>query len=114
MKGQKARSGGSIRPGFEGGRMPLIRQLPKIRGFRSIHPKALTLSLHNLEKIFADGSVIDANQLQTRGIIAKANTTLKIVGNKAISKKFEFKGLKLSAGARLAVEKAGGKITDVQ
>ena len=114
MKGQKARSGGNIKPGFEGGRMPLIRQLPKIRGFRSIHPKAQVVVLEHMAKMFDDGSVIDSKALYEKNMIENVKMPIKIVGSKPIEKKLEFRGLRLSRSAKLAVEKAGGKINDVQ
>ncbi len=94
--------------------MPLIRQLPKIRGFKSIHPRAQVVVLEHLAKLFDDGSVIDAKVLYQKGLIENLKIPIKIVGNKTIEKKLEFRGLRLSASAKLAAEKAGGKIHNVQ
>lgn len=112
IKGQKARTGGSIPPGFEGGRMPLIRQLPKRRGFKSFWPKAQALDLGSLVQGFATGEIITPQSLRSRGLIADAKRPVKILGKSKITKKLEFQGIKFSASAREAVAAAGGKIRD--
>lgn len=114
IKGQKARTGGHIRPGFEGGRMPLIRQLPKKRGFRSIHPKNQGVALARLDRIFSEGEVITPQSLLSKRLILNAGLPVKVLGKGPVSKKFSFKQIKLSAQARAAVEKAGGQIENVQ
>ena len=86
-KGQKARSGGGVRIGFEGGQMPLARRIPK-RGFNNIFAKPLeTVNLSALDK-FEDGAVIDAEALLGAGIISKCKYGVKILGNGEITKKF--------------------------
>ena len=110
IKGQKARSGGSIRPGFEGGRMPFIRQVPKRRGFKSIYPKSQTVDLQKLANAFPSGAVIAPKALFEAGLISTISAPVKVLGKKEINKKFEFKRIKLSAAAKAAVEKAGGRI----
>ena len=109
MKGQKARSGGSIRPGFEGGRMPLIRQMPKMRGFKSIYPKSQIVDLSEVERLIAKSSV-DAKTLKEAGLVDNEKMPIKILGRAALTKKLEFKGIKFSRGAQKAVEAAGGKV----
>jgi large subunit ribosomal protein L15 len=113
IKGQKSRSGGYIRPGFEGGRMPLIRQLPKVRGFKSIYPKALAIQLRVIESKFPTGSLVSPKTLRAEGLIDFLTAPVKIVGKDGISKKYQIKGVKLSAAAKAAVEKAGGTVLDV-
>lgn len=113
IKGQKARTGGNIPPGFEGGRMPFIRQAPKQRGFRSPHPKTQVVDIAVLAKLFADNAKIDPQALEVKGLIRNAKLPVKIVGKQAIARKLEFQNLKFSQGARAAVETAGGKIDGI-
>lgn len=114
LKGQKARSGGNIRPGFEGGRMTAVRQSPKKKGFRSQHPKNQVLPLAEIAAKFPDGAVIDPAMLHEKHMIRDASLPVKILGGGKIAKKLEFKEIKMSASARDAVLAAGGKITNVQ
>lgn len=109
IKGQKARSGGSIRPGFEGGRMPMIRQLPKKRGFRSVHPKAQVVNLVDISGKFSQNEVVSPKNLLKKGLIRDANFEVKILGS-YLGRKLDFKAVKFSAKARGAVERAGGQI----
>ena len=108
-KGQKARAGASIRPGFEGGQMPLYRRLPKF-GFRSRIGPTLTLSLSKLENLGAEQ--IDLQLLRDKRILRrKYNDRVKIVaGNIAIKQALRIKGIALSAGAKAALEAAGGEV----
>lgn len=111
IKGQKARTGGKIPPGFEGGRMPLIRQIPKLRGFKSFYPKPQALDLKLIAKVFSAGEVVSLKSLAAKGLVRIARGRLvKIVSSAELNKKLVFAGLKLSAKAREAVEKAGGEI----
>lgn len=108
-KGQKARSGGSIRPGFEGGQMPLQRRMPK-RGFNNIFAKEFaTVNVSELEKRFEDGAVVDAQALIESGAIKSAKDGIKILGNGELSKKLTVKAAKFTAAAQEKIEKAGGK-----
>ena len=93
-KGQNARSGGGVRPGFEGGQIPLYRKLPK-RGF------------HNK---FEDGAVVDLATLIENKIVRKANDGLKVLGNGEITKKITVKAAVFSATAKEKIEAAGGQI----
>ena len=107
-KGQKARSGGSIRAGFEGGQMPLARRLPK-RGFHNIFAKPLeAVNVSVLEK-FEDGAVVNAQALLEKGILSKCQYGVKILGNGSISKKLTVQASAFSASAKEKIEKAGGK-----
>lgn len=114
IKGQKARTGGAIRPGFEGGRMPLVRQIPKTRGFKSFHAKSAPLFLPNLLKAFEDGSLVTPKSLKEKGFVESVGESVKIVGKIKVTKKINFQGLKLSAGAKASVEAAGGKVSDAK
>lgn len=107
-KGQNARSGGGVRPGFEGGQIPLYRKLPK-RGF---HNKFSTVySIINVEKLnrFDDGAVIDLAALKESGVISKCNDGLKVLGRGEITKKLTVKASIFSATAKAKIEAAGGK-----
>lgn len=107
-KGQKARSGGSIRPGFEGGQTMLARRIPK-RGFNNIFAtKYAIVNVADLDK-FEDGAVVDTNALMEKGIIKKELDGVKVLGNGEISKNLTVKAAKFSAAAKEKIEKAGGK-----
>jgi large subunit ribosomal protein L15 len=107
-KGQKARSGGGVRVGFEGGQMPLVRRVPK-RGFNNIFAKPLeTVNVSALE-IFDDGAEIGAQELLTTGIISKCEYGVKILGNGNITKKLTIKASAFSESAKGKIEAAGGK-----
>ena len=108
-KGQKARSGGSIRPGFEGGQMPLQRRMPK-RGFNNIFAKEFAaVNVSELEKRFEDGAEVDAQALIDAGAIKDAKDGVKILGNGELTKKLTVKAAKFTAAAQEKIEKAGGK-----
>ncbi len=107
-KGQKARAGHGMRPGFEGGQMPLQRRVPK-RGFNNIFAKEwLAINVAALE-VFEDGSVVDAAALADKGIIKKANLPVKVLGNGKLTKKLEVKLNAFSASAAEKINAAGGK-----
>lgn len=108
-KGYKARSGSGIRPGFEGGQMPLQRRLPK-RGFTNIFKKEYAvLNVKDLEKL-DDGTTVDRKLLVDAGLIKKKYTLVKILGDGEISKSLTLAVDKVSEGARKKIEAAGGKI----
>ena len=107
-KGQKARSGGGVRIGFEGGQMPLARRVPK-RGFNNIFAKPLTAVNVAALDAFPDGAVISAEELLDAGIISKCEYGLKILGNGALTKKITVKAAKFSESAAQKIEAAGGK-----
>ena len=107
-KGQKARSGGGVRIGFEGGQMPLARRIPK-RGFNNIFAKPLeAVNISALDR-FEDGEVVDAAALLTRGVISKCKYGVKILGEGEITKKLTVKAAAFSATAKEKIEAAGGK-----
>lgn len=107
-KGQKARSGGGVRIGFEGGQMPLHRRLPK-RGFTNIFAKPLeAINVSTLEK-FDDGSVVDAAVLLKTGVLSKCTYGVKILGTGALTKKITVRASAFSASAKEKIEAAGGK-----
>ena len=114
-KGQKARSGGGVRPGFEGGQMPLYRRLPK-RGFNNkrFAPQYITINVSDLEKI--EGvTEVTAQVLDEQGIISvpKNNDGIKILGRGELTKKLDVKAAKFTASAKEKIEKAGGSATEV-
>ena len=107
-KGQKARSGGGVRIGFEGGQMPLARRMPK-RGFNNIFAKPLEIvNLADLDR-FEDGAVVDANTLLAEGVLSKVVYGVKVLGNGEITKKLTVKANAFSEGAKAKIEAAGGK-----
>ena len=108
-KGQKARSGGGTRIGFEGGQMPLARRIPK-RGFNNIFAKPLEIiNLSALNK-FEDGAVIDGAALKAARITKSEFEPVKVLGNGELTKKFTVKVDKVSASAQAKIEAAGGKV----
>ena len=107
-KGQKSRSGGNIRPGFEGGQMPLQMRLPKF-GFSSrVNNNFKEVNIKNINGM----DVINLKTLKENKIISKAVKKVKIFGNSAIESKVTVEGLAVSKGAKESIEKAGGKIID--
>ena len=107
-KGQKARSGGKVRVGFEGGQMPLARRIPK-RGFNNIFAKPLTaVNVIALNK-FEDGAEVDAAALIEAGIISECPNGLKVLGNGDLTKKLTVKAAAFSESAKEKIEQAGGK-----
>ncbi len=106
-KGQKARSGGGVRPGFEGGQMPLTRRLPK-RGFTNIFAKVYTTVNVTDLQVFEDGTVVDAQLLKEKRIIRKLNDGLKILGNGDLTRKLTVKADKFTKSAQEKIVAAGG------
>ena len=107
-KGQKSRSGSSVRPFFEGGQIPLFRRLPK-RGFNNIFAKPLTAVNVAVLNKFEDGAVVDAAALIEKGILHDCKYGLKVLGNGSVSKKVTVKAAAFSESAKEKIEKAGGK-----
>ena len=107
-KGQNARTGGGVRPGFEGGQIPLYRRLPK-RGFHNVFAKHYTIVNVDALNVFEDGSVVSADTLIENGIINDIQDGIKILGNGEISKKLTVKASIFSASAKEKIEAAGGK-----
>ena len=107
-KGQKARSGGKTRIGFEGGQMPLARRIPK-RGFNNIFAKPLTAINVAALNAFEDGATVDAAALIEKGIIADCPNGLKVIANGNLTKKLTVKAAAFSESAKTKIEEAGGK-----
>ncbi len=107
-KGQTARTGHSKMPAsFEGGRQPLVRQMPKLRGFKSLTAKPVVLSLSRLN-VFADGETVTVATLKAKGLLNPGDVKVKILKGE-LKKKLNVK-VSVSASAKAAIEKAGGKI----
>ena len=111
-KGQNARSGHSVRPGFEGGQMPLSRRLPKI-GFKN--PMRRIIATVNIDQLkrFPEGSVIDRESLLTVGLVKRKADGIKVLGNGQIDYPLSLKVDLVSRGARQKIEAAGGTIIEV-
>ena len=107
-KGQKARSGGKVRVGFEGGQMPLARRVPK-RGFNNIHAKPLTAVNLVVLNAFEDGDVVDAAALIEKGILSSCKYGLKVIANGSLTKKLTVRAAAFSESAKAKIEEAGGK-----
>lgn len=108
-KGQNARSGGGVRPGFEGGQLPLFRRLPK-RGFSNAKFKTVyaVINLSDLNK-FEDGAIVTPEILKEMGVLKKQLDGVKVLGNGKLEKKLTVKAQKFSETAKEAIEKMGGK-----
>ena len=108
-KGQNARSGGGVRPGFEGGQLPLYRKLPK-RGFNNFRFGKVyaIVNVENLNK-FDDGATVDAQALLDAGIVHVVNDGIKVLGEGEITKKLTVKAAVFSASAKEKIEAVGGK-----
>lgn len=109
VKGQKARAGARIRPGFEGGQTPLYARLPKRRGFQSPHGKASVVNLDDLERHFPSGATVTRSGLVTAKLIRPDARQVKVLGDGTMSKALTIK-LPVSASARKKIEAAGGRI----
>ena len=107
-KGQKARSGGGVRVGFEGGQMPLARRIPK-RGFNNIFAKPLDAINVSMLDRFEDGATVDVDALISAGVISSCKYGVKVIGNGEISKKLTVKANAFSESAKAKIEAAGGK-----
>jgi len=109
-KGQKARSGGTVRPGFEGGQLPLQMRVPKF-GFRSrVGMSTAEVRLGELAKV--DGDTVDLEALKKANVLKRSVKRARVVRSGAIDRAVTVKGVKVSKGAREAIEAAGGKVED--
>ena len=107
-KGQKARSGGGVRGGFEGGQMPLARRVPK-RGFNNIFAKPLdAINIRDLNK-FDDGAVVGVQELLDAGVLSSCRYGVKILGNGELTKKLTVRASAFSESAKRGIEAVGGK-----
>ncbi len=113
-KGQWARSGGGVRPGFEGGQMPLIRRVPK-RGFNNNFKKSYSIVNLSVLENFEAGAVVDMQTLADNGLIkvVKDGVGLKVLGNGTLTKALTVKAAAFSASAKEAIEKVGGKAEQI-
>ena len=108
MNGQKSRSGGGVRPGFEGGQMPLYRRIPK-RGFNNIFATEYAIvNVSDLNK-FAEDTVVDEELLKAAGLIKKSYAGVKVLGDGELTTKLTVKAAKFTKSAVEKIEKAGGK-----
>ena len=112
-KGQRARSGGSIRPGFEGGQMPLHRRLPK-KGFSNVRfaKKGAVVNVGDLEARFEAGQVVNEAALVEARLVKGSFDFVKVLGNGELTKSLTLEGLAVSASAKEKIEKAGGSIAE--
>ncbi|MCB1275133.1 50S ribosomal protein L15 [Prosthecobacter sp.] len=110
-KGQMARAGRGIRPGFEGGQMPMHRRLPK-KGFNNAQFKDTfeVVNVGDLNETFQDGAVINDAALREAGLVSRSCDFIKILGTGDLARKFTIQGAQVSATAREKIEKAGGSI----
>lgn len=107
-KGQNSRSGGGVRPGFEGGQMPLYRRIPK-RGFKCINTKEIVaINLTHLN-VFEEGTVVDINALKSKGLVSNPRDGVKILGVGELTKKLTVQVNQYSQSAKEKIEAAGGK-----
>ncbi|MCV9884129.1 MULTISPECIES: 50S ribosomal protein L15 [Metabacillus] len=106
-KGQNARSGGGVRPGFEGGQTPLFQRLPK-RGFTNINRKDFAIVNLDVLNRFEDGTEVTPEFLLETGVLSNVKSGVKILGNGQLEKKLTVKANKFSASAKEAIESAGG------
>ena len=111
-KGQKARAGGGVRPGFEGGQMPLFRRIAR-RGFSNYHFKRVyqVVNVSDLNR-FSDGETVNPDTLRARGLARRASLPVKILGTGELARKLVVEGAKVSKAAREKIEKMGGRIAD--
>lgn len=109
-KGQNARSGGGVRPGYEGGQTPLFKRLPK-RGFTNIYRKEYAVvNLGDINSKFEAGAIIDVEALKVAGLVKKEYEGVKILGDGELTKAFTIKAAKFSKAAEEKINAAGGTI----
>ncbi|MGB2814009.1 MAG: 50S ribosomal protein L15 [Dehalococcoidales bacterium] len=113
LKGQKSRSGNKMRPGFEGGQLPLIKRLPRKRGFVNIFRKEY--SIVNVAKLntFAEGSEVTPEKLHAAGLVKTLKHPVKILANGEVGHAVTVKANKFSTAAKAKIEAAGGKVEEV-
>jgi len=108
-KGQKARTGGRNKLRLMGMKM-IIRRIPKLRGFKSQHAKAEVITLRDLTAAFPQGGIVNRGALVKQGLLSVMTADVKVVGSQELTRKLTLKGLSVSAGAKAAIEKAGGTV----
>ena len=112
-KGQKARSGGNVRPGFEGGQMPLHRRLPK-RGFNNVQfaDKVVVINVSHIEAFYEAGETVSEETLRAKKLVKGRFDAVKVLGQGDLTKGCTISGLKVSASAKEKIEKAGGSFSE--
>lgn len=113
LKGQNARSGGGVRPGFEGGQTPLVRRLPRKRGFRNfsrVEFEAVNIGM--LQSRFEAGAVVDSDSLFEKNLIRGIDSSYKILGSGSLDKSLNVDAPRISQGAKEAIEAAGGSYNE--
>jgi large subunit ribosomal protein L15 len=111
-KGQKARSGGNVEPGFEGGQMPMQRRLPK-RGFNPLNRKEYSLVNLGQMEVFAAGQSVDVDALLKSGLISKVRDGVKVLADGDLTRALNVKAHKFSAAAKAKIEAAGGTAEEI-
>ena len=114
LKGQKSRSGDKMRPGFEGGQLPLIKRLPRKRGFTNIFRKEYSTVYVAKLNIFEAGSEVTPEKLHAAGLVKTLNQPVKILANGEVSHAVTVKANRFSAAAKAKIEAAGGKAEEVE
>ena len=111
-KGQNSRSGGGVRPGFEGGQMPLYRRIAR-RGFSNYPFKKefIVINIDELEKKYNNGDTVNLSSLKEKNIVKKSHDCVKILGNGELTKKLVVEIEHVSSGAKAKIEKAGGNVS---
>lgn len=110
VKGQKARAGARIRPGFAGGQTPLYARLPKKRGFHSLQERASVVSVSDLARAFPAGATVTHAALAHAGLVNPRARRVKILGDGELAHALTIEGLPVSASAKEKIEKAGGRV----
>ncbi len=109
QKGQNSRSGGGVRPGFEGGQIPLFQRLPK-RGFKNVNRKEYAVVNLSDLNVFENGTEVTIETLIKAGLVKKTYDGVKVLGNGTLDKKLTVKASKFSASAETAIKNAGGTV----
>ncbi len=112
-KGNKARAGFSVRPGFEGGQLPIIKRLPEKRGFVNLFPNRYNVVNLSQLNTFEEGATVDTAAMLAAGLIKSKDYPVKVLGTGEIERKLEVKAHKFSAAAKQKIEAAGGKAEEV-
>lgn len=111
QKGQKSRSGGKIKPSFEGGQLPFIKRIPHKRGFKRLKERGAVINLRQLKR-FKENAVIDKEALVKAGLLDRKKTKIKILGLGSINKAVTIRGIPTSTSAQEKIIKAGGNINE--
>jgi large subunit ribosomal protein L15 len=113
-KGQNSRSGGGVRPYFEGGQLPLVRRLPRVRGFTNIFKTQFsTVNLDRLNQRFAEGDEVSPATLAEAGLVSSPSELVKVLGGGELDKPLTVRAHGFSASARAKIEAAGGSVEEI-